>query len=154
MRLAWRSAKNTNTYDVFLLINDDVVLNKNFWDDFIATDNYCIKKYNRSGIYSAATLDPKLNTVSYRGEKITSRLFRVKSRRISPSGTPQSVDMVNANILWVDKSVVFDMGFLSEHFQHGLSDYDYGLRANKHNIPILICGEYGGVCFNDHKKII
>src|ERR1035437_8569767 len=58
MRLAWKTALMQNKdYDSFLLLNDDVILTEDFLASLILTHEFCLKQYNKSGIYVCSTRD-------------------------------------------------------------------------------------------------
>ena len=150
IRNSWSYAMSEDKYDVFLLLNDDVELHQDFFKNFISTNNYSISKFGKVGIYSSATIDRNTRKISYGGNIIKNKLFRIHSVRITPTKIPQSVHTANANILWIDKSVVQKIGILDDRYVHGIADYDYALRANKNNIPVLLTMGIGGLCDNDH----
>jgi GT2 family glycosyltransferase len=152
MRLAWRTALSKKKFNSFLLLNDDVVLKDDFFLLLLECHDFAIKKYGVGGVYTAATFDFKKNKTSYGGQKIIKNSWRVLSQTVEPNGQPQLVDMVNANILWVESNVVDKISILSDIFTHGIADYDYGLRANKAKLPVLLTSNYGGYCIDDHKS--
>lgn len=152
MRLAWETAIKTKDYDAFILLNDDVELKPEFIELFINTNLYALDTFRSSGVYSAATADKENNKITYGGNIITKKGIRIKSKRLTPAEEPQEIDVVNANILWVDASVVKKIGILSDRYTHGIADYDYGLRAKKSGFPVLLTNGIGGYCKNDHGK--
>ncbi len=150
MRLAWKSALKAGNSDVFLLLNDDVALRKSFFENLIEAHNFSLKKYGKKGIYSGATKDKDSSQISYGGLRITTNHFILKTQKVIPSEIPQNCDMTNANILWVSKEVVDQIGLFDAKFTHGIADYDYTLRANKNKIPVLLAPNFGGYCEDDH----
>jgi GT2 family glycosyltransferase len=152
MRLAWNNAISTKKYNAFILINDDVILSEDFLFLFLNTDSFSKNKFQKSGIYSATTVSRINNNVTYSGNRIISNGLRLTSKRINPKNIPQAIDTVNANILWVDASVVNEIGILDKRFKHGIADYDYALRAKKANFPVLLTMGIGGYCENDKKS--
>lgn len=150
MRLAWKTALESKEFGAFLLLNDDVVLEKNFWELFKNTEAFCFNKFGCEGIYSAATKDSISNKISYGGNIIVKQGFRVSSKKVLPNDQPQEIDFANANILWVDNTVVKKAGIFDEHFTHGIADYDYSLSAKKAGIPVLLTNGIGGSCTDDH----
>ena len=69
---------------------------------------------------------------------------------ITPDEKPLECDLGNANIMWVPKAVVDQIGRLSDGYRHGVADYDYTLMAKKAGIPVLIAPGYLGTCTDDH----
>lgn len=151
MRLAWKTALNQNKkYDAFLLLNDDVILNEDFFAGLFLSHEFCLKQYSQSGIYVSSTKDWVSSTISYGGTLITHRGIKIKSNLVEPSDTPIVCTMANANILMVTKSVVEKIGILDDRYIHQFGDYDYTLVASKNRIPVLVCPGFGGYCHNDH----
>jgi GT2 family glycosyltransferase len=59
---------------------------------------------------------------------------------------PIECDTMNGNFTLIPASVAGRMGNLDRAFRHQLGDYDYGLRARKAGIPIVIAPGYFGHC--------
>ena len=152
MRMAWRTALKNKEYDAFLLLNDDVVLHKDFLDNLIKTEEFAISKDNKTGIYSAATIDDVTKKTTYGGYKIKTNHFVVRNELLEPKNKPQECEQTNANILWISKDTVNAIGIFDEHYTHGIADFDYSLRAAKKGIPVYLAPSYGGVCLHDHGK--
>lgn len=154
MRLAWREAyKKHKKWNFYLLLNDDTDIFQDSLALLIKTHEYSLAHYNRCGIYTGATC-AKFNRelCTYGGDVWVSK-FKGVSKRLSPTGVPQMCDLANANILLVPTTVVDEIGFFCEDYQHGCADYDYSIRARKHNIPILLTSEYCGICDYDHAAL-
>ncbi|MBF6598620.1 MAG: glycosyltransferase family 2 protein [Fermentimonas sp.] len=152
MRLTWVTAMKNKPYDIYLLLNDDVVLRSDFFDNFQETANYALKEFGMQGIYSGSTIDMESNKVTYGASRIKNFLFVVKSYRIEPTNKPQKCDITNSNILWVDKEVVNTIGVFDTKYTHGIADYDYSIKARKRNIPVLLTPGVCGVCVHDHRE--
>lgn len=150
MRLAWSSAQKSKEYDGFLLINDDVELTPDFYQTIITTQKYSLQKFKKEGIYVCSTKDKKTGDISYGGRIVKNKIYTFFSTIVIPKIKPISCQMTNANILYVDKSVVDKIGILNAAFTHGIADYDYSLKAYKYNIPVLVCPNIGGFCEDDH----
>lgn len=153
MRLAWKTALMKDIkFDAFLLLNDDVILNEDFFSSLLVSHEFCLKKYSQSGIYVSSTKDMASSKISYGGTLITRRGIRIKSNLVKPSDTPIVCTMANANILMVTKSVVDKIGILDERYNHQFADFDYTFVASKKRIPVLVCPGFGGYCDDDHGK--
>lgn len=153
MRLAWETAINENKpYDFYLLLNDDVVLNEDFLKILLDTHAYCLKHYNRAGIYVSSTIDKGSAKISYGGVLVKSQGIRSKSISINPGDVPVPCSMTNANILLVSCEVVAQIGILDANYTHQFADYDYSFLASRMGIPVLVCPGVGGSCVNDHGK--
>ncbi|HLW10863.1 MAG TPA: glycosyltransferase family 2 protein [Fermentimonas sp.] len=152
MRLAWETAMNKKSYDVYLLINDDVVLYADFFLKLVETDVYAYSKTGKKGVYTGATIDDRSKAVTYGASRIKNYKLIVRGHRIVPTDQPQKCDITNANILWVSKEVVNELGIFDYRFTHGLADHDYSLQAAKKQIPVLLAPGVCGVCIHDHGK--
>lgn len=152
MRLAWKTAMERKSYDVYLLINDDVVLEPDFFLKLMETDAYAYAKTGRQGIYSGATVDNTSNEVTYGGSRVNNYLLVVRLHMLAPAERPQECDITNANVLWVSKEVVEKIGIFDYRFTHGIADYDYSLQATRKKIPVLLAPGVCGVCADDHGK--
>lgn len=149
MRSSWKEALK-GKYDAYLLLNDDVELYDNVFDQLTKTHEYSTEKLGAEGIYLGATEDKLNNKLTYSGSILTNK-FLYKLKRLPPNGQFQICDVGNANIMLVASSVVDKIGILTEGYSHGMADYDYTLTARKSNIPVLIAPEYCGHCINDHR---
>jgi len=152
MRLAWETAMQKNSYDAYLLINDDVELYPGFFINLLKTEAYSLAKTGRSGIYSGATVDEKSGRITYGGSRIKDNKVVVRMQMLTPREQPQKCEITNANVLWISKEVVDEIGIFDSHFTHGIADYDYSLQAHKKKIPVFLAPEICGICSNDHDK--
>ncbi|WP_430908608.1 glycosyltransferase family 2 protein [Maribacter sp. 2-571] len=148
MRKSWKAALDQD-YEAFLLLNDDVELYENLFDQLLKTHKYAVDHLGKSGIYIGATEDRFTKKLTYSGSILLNR-FLYTAKRLEPNGKVQRCDMANANIMMVTKEAVAQIGILSEGYSHGMADYDYSLMANRSNIPVLIAPAYCGHCLNDH----
>jgi GT2 family glycosyltransferase len=150
MRLAWTEALKKNTYNAFLLLNDDVVLEKKCLISLINTHNHSLKMCGKSGIYVGSTVENNESNISYGGMLITRNNIVMRSKFVSPSNNPQICNFAHANILWVSRDVVNQIGILNEKFIHGIADLDYTLTAYEHKIPLWVVPFICGKCSDDY----
>lgn len=150
MRRSWKKALEKG-YDGYLLLNDDVEIYSNVFDQLLATHEYCMGTMGKSGIYIGATEDKEEGKLTYSGSLVLNK-FLYTQKRLPPNGGFQKCDLANANIMLVSNLVVQKIGILTAGYSHGMADYDYTLMANRNNIPVLIAPEYCGHCANDHKS--
>ena len=85
----------------------------------IETDIYSVKNTGKRGIYSGATIDENSGEITYGGSRLINNLFIVKMSMLTPVGQPLKCDVTNANILWVSKGVVEEIGIFDHRFTHG-----------------------------------
>lgn len=150
MRLAWREAiKRHEEWDFYLLLNDDTTVFDNVFEQLMTCHEYALEKYSKPGVYSGCTCDENnTDIVTYSGD-----VMNLKTKgwdRLLPNGKPQMVDMTNANILLVEKSVVDAIGIFHDGYIHGAADQDYGMTARRTDIPVLITPDVSGYCEYDH----
>lgn len=150
MRAAWQKAIEQKDYDAFLLLNDDVKLDTDFWLNLMKAEMFSLEKTGKKGIYSGATIDAATGKPTYGSSKIRINHFIVRHDLLTPTSEPQACEITNANVLWVDKQVVEAIGILDSHYTHGIADYDYSLKAVKAAFPVYLAPNVCGVCGNDH----
>lgn len=152
MRLAWKEAlKKQDLWDFYLLLNDDTTVFNNLFEELHATHQYSLSTYNKPGMYSGITCDvTNHNIITYGGKKIKDTMAKTAIDPIGENACPQAVDLTNANILLISKSVVDEIGIFHEGYIHGSADYDYSFQAKKHKIPVLLTSKICGSCEFDH----
>lgn len=151
MRLAWQEAlREKHRWDFYLLLNDDTVVCENLFEELIHTHEYCLDKYKHGGIYSGITCaTDDASHITYGGD-VFDTPARGTWHRVGVSETPRLVDMVNANILLVDVSVVEKIGIFPDVYVHGCADTDYGMMGRRNGLPVLVTANVCGICDDDH----
>lgn len=150
MKLVFKEARKVREYDGYLLLNDDVELIPDFFLKIVETRRYCLNKYNKGGLYSGTTVDKKSGVISYGGNLLLKGVSNPKFKLLEPTISPQSCHLTNANVLYIEKEVIDEIGFFDEKFTHGIADYDFSLRAFKAGFPVYITPDICGFCENDH----
>lgn len=149
MRNSWKEAIKGN-YDAYLLLNDDTNVHPHLFEAVLKTHEFCVSEHGMGGIYVGTTVDAITKKASYGGAVFKNR-FMATMRRLQPQDHPVPCQLGNANIMWVSKNVVDEMGILSEGYVHGMADYDYTLKAIKKDLPVFLMPGVVGACINDHK---
>lgn len=126
MRAAWVAANNVKKYKNYIWINDDVVLNKDAFNEIIECSRLCGEKSIISGIIS-----------SHDGLEIIYGGFDCDKKIIKPNGKMQKMVHMNGNFVLIPEYVFDRLGFLDEKFWHDLGDVDYGLRAISKGINVF-----------------
>lgn len=151
MRFCWKEAmKRHSEWDYYLLLNDDVQLYSNLFEELFNALNYSRKKYNQEGVISGITCsfdDPKKMT--YGGDVFVNR-FLGTSCRLEPIGEPQLCDKTNANILLVPSTVVDKIGIFYKGYRHSHADTDYSMLARRKGIPVVLTAHFCGSCDQDN----
>lgn len=151
MRHCWREAqKRHNEWNYYLLLNDDVELLGNLFDELFKGESYSKEHYEKEGVVSGITCDPKDHTRQTYGGNVWKNKFLGTTKLLYPNGQPQLCDKTNANILLVPKSVVDCIGIFYEGYAHGAADYDYSMLARRKGIPIILTAKFCGMCEYDH----
>ena len=153
MRLAWKEAiKRHSEWDYYFLLNDDTVLYPDLFGEMLSTRDYCIAQYKKEGIYSGGCgSSTEKGKLTYGGRVFVNR-YLDKSKKVGGDGvTPVLCDISHANVLWVHKTVVDEIGMFYEGYRHGYADYDYAVMARKHHIPVLVTANICAICDNDHE---
>lgn len=148
MRTLWEHVNQVNTYDIFLLLNDDVELFEGAIDKLISA----YKKLDQSPAVIVGTVRGESESdITYGGRKLTNRITG-DSDIVKPDETElKECELGNANIMLIDKKTVDKIGILST-FTHGVADYDYTMRAIEAGIKVWVAPGFYGYCENDHGK--
>ena len=138
--LAWRTANNKKDYDYYLWFNDDSQL-------YIDSINHLIHLSNlnndRNIICGAFEDDDK--NISYGGSDKSEKLIAPKEEK--------ELVFMNGNLVIIPRFVFQKIGYIDNIFIHGGGDYDYGIRARKHGIKLILSNIIVGKC-NRHDKEI
>ena len=148
---SWKEA-HKNNHDGYLLLNDDTDLLDNVFNELYEAHQHSIEKFKMGGVYIGSTKDPNTHELSYGGAVLTNK-FLYEFTILEPNGSFQECDLGNANIMYVDSTVVDQVGILSEGYVHGVADYDYTLKCKKNKIPVLVTKNYCGICERDNKGL-
>lgn len=152
MREAWQVAANSQHYDYFLLLNDDVCFHNDMLLSMFSDEEGLFKTFKTKVVLVGSTIDPETNNISYGGRKLTKK-GRSKSRLLTPDNDfPQECELGNANIMLVPSEIYKGVGMLSNHYTHGIADYDYTLRVIESGFKVYVCSRVCGECADDHGK--
>lgn len=153
MRMAWRKAIESGSFDFYLLLNDDTDVWKNLFDELLEVHRYSLENFACCGIYSGNTTqkDDK-SKITFGGKKEYGRLLK-RNVRLSPNGVPQECDVVNANILLVPQEVVNLVGIFPDCYIHSAADNDYAKRVYNHGFKVFITANFCGSCDADNYDV-
>lgn len=151
MRFCWRKAlKHHDKWDYYLLLNDDVELMENVFDELFEAQRYAVRHYGKEGLVSGITCDQHDETKMTYGGKVWVNKFLGTVRHLPPTGEPQLCVLTNANILLVSKTVVDDIGIFYDGYTHGCADSDYSVMATRAGFPVVLTSHFCGRCESDH----
>ena len=135
MVMAWRAAvENRSDHDGFLLLNDDTELDPGALPILLALS----LRLGGSAVVVGATRDPVTGDLTYGGVKRVSPWHPGRTSRLPLSREPQDAEAFNANCVLVPKAVAQSIGILDPVFHHSMGDFDYGYRARKHGIRVVV----------------
>lgn len=135
--IAWDAARPA---DFYLWLNDDVVLRPGAIQSLIEVHEAA---GDPSAIAVGATCDPD------RGKTCTGGMHRTSwydVRVMEPTDAVQMCDSINGNIVLVPRAAEERIGVLDSAYTHFFADGDYGLRARRHGVPVLLAPGHLGEC--------
>jgi GT2 family glycosyltransferase len=138
MQLAWRAARPADFYFWF---NDDVALKPGA---IVQLFDVYRGSGNPQTIVVGATCDPDDSRKTCTGGM--KRRSWHNAHVMEPNGQIQMCDAINGNIVLVPRPTEERIGMMDDRYTHFFADADYGLRARKHGIPVLLAPEHLGVC--------
>lgn len=132
MYLAWKTASAEKNFDYYLWLNDDTFL-------FSNALNLLLLAKSENNIIAGATKSINSQLVTYGG-------FANTNLQLVPNGGLQECNHINGNCVLIPKAVFNLLGNLDPIFHHALGDFDYGLRARKQGIKLLLTSDFVGTC--------
>lgn len=151
MRFCWNEAKKRHSeWDYYLLLNDDVEMLDNLFDELLTTESWAKNNYKKEGLCSGQTCTLEDPTKRSFGGRVWVSRFWATHKPLVPNGKPQICDLTNANILLVPHVVVDKIGIFYKGYHHGHADYDYGIKAGAAGFPIIVTAKFCGRCDNEH----
>ena len=135
MHLAWLTAINTNDYDFYLWLNDDVVL----FNDSISTllNNYFQKP---NSVICGVMVSSVDGSITYGGRNKSSNML------LPEEITPKKCHFINGNFLLISREIFDKVGLLDKIFPHAIGDFDYGLRVINNGFECRISTKIVGFC--------
>ncbi len=136
-QMAWRAAGDA---DFYFWLNDDVELEPGTIQTLL---DVRANAEDPSTIVVGATCDPDC------GETCTGGMYRehwFNVRVMNPQDQPIPCHTFNGNIVLIPRAAHEQVGMLDESYTHFFADGDYGLRAARAGIPLLLAPGYLGKC--------
>ncbi|MCF8320864.1 MAG: glycosyltransferase [Flavobacterium sp.] len=144
MRNSWNESLKID-FNWYLLLNDDTDVFEDLFIELEYAIEYCSKVFLKKGIIIGTTQDESTQQITYGGSVYINK-FKGTFKILIPNSKYQKCELGNANIMFVYKDVVKQIGILSTDYVHGVADYDYTLSAIKNNIPVIIMPKFVGFC--------
>lgn len=147
MRFGWDHYVKFQHFDYLLAYNDDVVFRQDAVHNLIRIADGNEEVPERSDAVVVGSFLDDQNELSY-GGLIRSFKFLPLHFKIAAPSCHRLVhaDTLNMNACLIPRSVSLQLGFLSPGFAHNAADIDFGLRANKLGVPIVVCPAILGIC--------
>jgi GT2 family glycosyltransferase len=138
-------------FDGYIWFNDDTFL----YDDALHRLTECAVRAEALGpaIVVGSVRDPHTGERSYGGVSKSTSGFRLDFKPVLPDDhEPIRCDTMNGNFTLIPAAVAERLGNLDAAFRHQLGDYDYGLRATKEGIPVILAPGYYGSCSDNPRN--
>ncbi len=126
--------------DYRLWLNDDVVLTPNAVSELVQTS-----RCNSDAIVAGAVCDPRTGAATYGGLVHAGR-HPLRLLLADPSGSPKTVDAFTGNVVLIPVGAAATVGEIDARYLHGGGDIEYGLRAARRGVPIVLSSRFVGSC--------
>ena len=133
--------------DFYLWLNDDVILREDSLVTLLGTATS-----SRATIAVGATSNPDDGLISYGGVKLHAR-HPQRCTTLAVSTQAQPVDTFHGNIVLIPRDVHDRVGRIDGAFSHGYADFDYGLRARRAGVSVLLSPGFAGECRRNPERL-
>ena len=130
--------------DYYLWLNDDTILYPNALSSLIQDAEVTESLQGR--IVVGSTRDPDSGECTYGGLIAASSWHAGKFKRLHPQSKVQACHAMNGNIVLISNTAAKVLGGIDERFSHSMGDYDYGLRAVRAGVAVLVGRGFHGEC--------
>lgn len=145
---AWQVASEQSP-DFFVWLNDDTFLFKDsigrMYQQYLEMQG----AHNGQLVVVGATRD-STGKLSYGGIIRKSKFKPVTFSKLNVDSKPQFCETLNGNLVLVPREVFNQHGMLDEAYEHGMGDFDYGLRLYQNGVKIVTLSGFIGICDDDH----
>lgn len=140
MSLAETHARHIDP-DVYVWLNDDIRLDLGVLAELIETAGSAgaqigvgtiVEIGTTRRLYGGLIRNPGRNPLSF--------------SRVDVSTSPQRIDTFEGSVVAVSREAATALGHIDGHFSHAYADGDYGLRAGKLGIPVILHSGVVGEC--------
>ncbi len=130
--------------DYLLWLNDDVALDDDALERLLATAG----APTSACIAVGALRDPVTGSVTYSGVRKPG-FHPLVVERIQPQEIPVAVETFNGNVALVPRAARMRVGLIDAALKHSYADFDYGLRARRKGVAVLLAPGTVGTCTRD-----
>jgi GT2 family glycosyltransferase len=145
MRVAMAHAYERDP-QLYLWLNDDVVLDPGALDDLIGTCTTLTASRGKPCIVVGSTRDPLSGRITYGGVARSSRWRPLRYERVEPGPDPRMAETMNGNVVLIPREAVRRVGTLASVYTHGMGDFDYGHRARRAGCEVWVAAGSVGTC--------
>lgn len=117
MLKVWEEAVRQD-YDYYLWLNDDTVVDVNFWDEMMSSTQTSAAPVVVSGLIA----DANTGKIIYGGTGQSGTLIQANAE-------DRTIKNLNGNMVLVPREIVMKVGLLDSRLHHDLGDVDYGYRV-------------------------
>ena len=136
-------------FPAYLWLNDDTMLEP----DSVIQLLEAYKSAEEDVIVVGAVRDPDSGQLTYGGGRRPHPYLRpFLCSRVELNDTPQEVDIMNGNVVFVPDAIARALGNLDPVFEHGMGDTDYSLRARRQGVRILQTAGCVGLCSHNPQQ--
>ena len=149
MNFSWKVAAKDREWDYYLLLNDDTDMTVDCFNQLFEAEQYSIGHHEKEALVGGIIASKEnRNEIIYGGESFLTK-FTAKLQLVFPSGKPQQCDLLNANIMFVPKSIFQRIGIFYP-YRHGCADSDYSAMAKRAGFLVFVTSGICGYCDFDH----
>lgn len=130
-----------DSYDYYLMINDDVV----FFENALETMFSSYYKVGKSCGIVGATKAINSENYTYGGRDKEEKI-------ILPGEKGRECIWANWNCFLIDREIVENVGIIDGKYQHAWGDFDYSFRMHKKNYKIYVADKCVGRCDQNSTK--
>ena len=142
MRLAFGRAM-LESFDYYLWINDDTFLVSDAISTLLSTAREVVGNGCAEPIVIGTVSSSSGAVATHGGIK---KWTRLNSKIVVPSDEIQLCETMFGNCVLIPHEVAVAVGNIDEAFQHSIGDVDYGLRASKMGVKLVVARGFLGVC--------
>jgi GT2 family glycosyltransferase len=137
MRLALEAAM-ARDYDFYLWLNDDTVLAAEALDVLVSSHESVVAGEGSPAVVVGTSVDPLTRQPVYGGWLMRRTRARLRFDLIQPSLSEVPCDTMNGNVVLIDRATSQLVGNIDRAFPHSRGDFDYGLRASRLGVQIVV----------------
>jgi GT2 family glycosyltransferase len=137
-------------HDHYLWLNDDTLLDRDALSRLLACQARLLGREGDPLIVVGSTRDSRNGKNTYGGKR-RGNWWPTRFARVEPTLAAQRIETFDGNIVLLTRAAALRAGNLDPSFEHAMGDIDYGLRANRQDVPTWLAPGTHGLC-NDNPQ--